>query len=74
VLQYVVDTITLSGYAAQAADVNKTGTITPMDAAYILQKSVNLITLPFPGASAICEFSPTGRQYSPLNGDQTADE
>jgi hypothetical protein len=74
VLQHVVDTITLSGYAAQAADVNKTGTITPMDAAYILQKSVNLITLPFPGASAIWEFSPTERQYSPLNGDQTAQD
>jgi hypothetical protein len=71
VLQHTVNSITLSGYAAQAADVNKTTTITPMDAVYILQKSVNSITLPFPGASAVWEFDTTEHSYSPLNSDQT---
>jgi hypothetical protein len=71
VLQHTVHSITLTGYAAQAADVNKTNTITPMDAVYILQKSVDLITLPFPGASVIWEFDPAERSYLPLSSDHT---
>jgi hypothetical protein len=74
VLQHAAGLITLSGYAATAADVNKSGAITSMDAFYILQKAVDLITLPFPGAGVVWDFSPPNRSYPTLNSDQTGQD
>lgn len=56
----------LEGNPALAADVNKSGSITSMDAYYILQKSVDLITLPFNGSGRVWEFSPSSFQYTNL--------
>ena len=73
-LQHDAGLITLSGHAATAADVNKSGAITSMDAFYILQKAVDLITLPFPGAGVVWDFSPASRTYTDLNSDQTGQD
>jgi|GEM_PF-1373133 len=70
VLQHAVGTTPLSGHAAIAADVNKSGSINSMDAAYIMQYSVGLITLPFPGAGTIWEFDLPSHSYNPLNSSQ----
>ena len=67
-LQHEAGSITLSGYAATAGDVDKNGGITSVDASYILQKAAGLITLPFPGASAVWEFDPANRTYVDLSG------
>jgi len=74
VLQHAAGLIALSGHAATAADVNKSGAITSMDAFYILQKAVYLITLPFPGAGVVWGFSPPSRSYSNLSSDQTGQD
>ncbi|MFP4440113.1 MAG: C1 family peptidase [Chloroflexaceae bacterium] len=71
VLQHAVGTNPLSGHAAIAADVNKSGSINSMDAAYIMQYSVGLITLPFPGAGTIWEFDLPSHSYNPLNSSQS---
>jgi hypothetical protein len=67
-LQHEAGLITLSGYAATAGDVDKSGGITSADASYILQKALDLIPLPFPGASAVWEFDPANRTYTGLDG------
>ena len=67
-LQHDAGLITLSGYAATAGDVNKSGDITSMDASYILQKATELIALPFPGAGTVWEFDPANRTYIDLSG------
>ncbi|MBL7183209.1 MAG: M28 family peptidase [Anaerolineae bacterium] len=67
-LQHEAGLITLSGYAATAGDVNKSGGISSTDASYILQKAVDLIALPFPGAGAVWEFDPANRTYTDLSG------
>lgn len=69
-LRHAAGISTLSGHAATAADVNRSGIISSMDAFYILQKSVELITLPFPGAGAIWLFDPSSRTYTGLSSDQ----
>ncbi len=66
VLQHAVSLISLTGYAAQAADVDKSGTIDAMDAFQILQRSAGLISLPFPGAGSVWEFSPSTKTISAL--------
>ena len=71
VLQHAAGLNTLSGFAATAADVNKNGAITSFDAYYILQKSVDLITLPFPGAGVVWDFDPATRSFNNLSSDQT---
>jgi PKD repeat protein/subtilisin family serine protease len=73
-LQHDAGLTTLSGYAATAGDVNKNGSITSMDAFYILQKAVELITLPFPGAGVVWDFSPSSRSYTNLSSDQTGQD
>lgn len=73
-LQHDVGLITLSGNAAIAGDVNKSGAITSMDAFYILQKSVDLITLPFPGAGVVWSFSPATRAYTNLAANQSSQD
>ncbi|MFO7906102.1 MAG: cohesin domain-containing protein, partial [Pirellulaceae bacterium] len=54
-----------------AADVNKSGAITAVDASYILQHSVGLIEVPFQGAGAVWEFVPENRSYPTINADLT---
>lgn len=71
VLQHVAGVATLTGSALVAADVNRDGSATAMDALQIMQKSVGLITLPFQGAGAVWVFSPPTRSYSPLGASQT---
>ena len=71
VLQHAVQLSTLTGHAAVAGDVNKSGAINAMDATYILQKAVGLISLPFPGAGVVWEFDPANRSYTGLNNDQS---
>jgi len=73
-LQHNAGLITLSGYAATAGDVDKSGAITAMDAFYILQKAVDLITLPFPGAGVVWDFDPPSRSYTNLSSDQTGQD
>ncbi|NJN66862.1 MAG: hypothetical protein HC884_09160 [Chloroflexaceae bacterium] len=74
VLKHVVKLETLQGPAAIAADVDQSGTISSLDAAYILQKSVGLIDVPFPNASAIWVFAPSTYSYNPLGSDQTGQD
>jgi len=74
VLQHDAGLITLSGYAATAGDVNKNGSITSMDAFYILQKAVDLITLPFPGAGVVWDFDPSSHSYTNLSSDQSGQD
>ena len=45
-----------------------------MDAFYILQKAVDLITLPFPGAGVVWDFSPPSHSYINLSSDQTGQD
>ncbi|MGD9974223.1 MAG: DUF1566 domain-containing protein [Desulfatirhabdiaceae bacterium] len=59
-------------YELLAADVNKTGYITSMDAFYVLQRAVGLIELPFPGNYTIWEFDPVNYVYNPLSANQTS--
>jgi hypothetical protein len=73
-LQHDAGLIILSGYAATAGDVNKSGGVTSTDAAYILQKAVGLITLPFPSAGAVWEFDPSSRSYTDLSGHVTGQD
>lgn len=73
-LQHDAGLITLSGSAAIAADVNKNGVVNSMDAYYILQKSVDLINLPFPGAGEVWSFSPSDRTLSNLNTNLTGQD
>ena len=63
VLQHAVELSTLTGAAAVAADVNKNNVISSMDAFYILQKTVDLIALPFPGAGVVWDYQPATRSY-----------
>jgi alpha-tubulin suppressor-like RCC1 family protein/subtilisin family serine protease len=58
ILQAAVNLTYLSEYQKIAADVDKNGRIDALDAAYVLEKSVDLITLPFPGAGDVWEFVP----------------
>ena len=74
VLQHDAGLITLSGRAAIAADVNKSGQITAFDAFYILQKAVDLITLPFPGAGQVWVFDPANRSYTGLSSSQAGQD
>jgi hypothetical protein len=57
-----------------AADVNQSGSISSMDAYYILQQSVGLIELPFPGAGAVWRFTPPTRSYPGLASDQSGQD
>lgn len=71
VLRHAANLMTLSGPAALAADVNKSGSISSLDGSYIIRKSVNLIGVPFPGASKVWEFTPPLRAYTDLRISQT---
>lgn len=64
VLQHAAQTITLDGYAATAANVNKTGDVSALDASLILQHSVGLIPVPFVEEGEIWEFDPPSRSFT----------
>jgi subtilisin family serine protease len=74
VLKHAVGLMTLTGQSARAADVDKSSTIDSMDAFYILQKSVGLIDVPFPGAGTVWEFEPAERAYQDLTTAQTGQD
>jgi hypothetical protein len=61
----------LAGPAATAADVDKSGQVTALDAFYVLQRAVELIPLPFPGAGAVWEFTPSSRSLPGLSSHRT---
>ncbi len=73
-LQHAAGLITLSGHQALAADVDKSGAVTSLDAFYILQKAVELIALPFPGAGVVWDFSPSVRSYPDLSSNQVGQD
>ena len=70
-LRHAAGMITLTAHQAAAADVNGSGVISSLDASYILQKSVDLIELPFPGAGQVWTFDPASRTFTDLGADQT---
>jgi hypothetical protein len=70
VLQQAAGALALSGHQTLAADVNRNGIVSAMDASYILEKSVGLLELPFPGAGQVWDFAPNQRSYALLSGDQ----
>jgi len=70
VLRHEAGLLTLSGYAATAGDVDKSGAITSVDASFILQETVDMIALPFPGAGVVWEFDPPSRSYTDLSSSQ----
>ncbi len=74
VLQAAAGLLTLSSSQFLAADVNRNGTVSSMDASYILEKAVGLIEGPFPGTGRLWDFTPTQRSYSLLNSDQTGQD
>jgi len=71
VLQSASGLMTLSQNQQIAADVNRNGSVTSMDASYILEKSVELIDVPFPGAGIIWDFVPSEINYPLLNSDKS---
>jgi hypothetical protein len=73
-LQHAAGLAPLSGYGATAADVNRNGAISSMDAFYILQGAVDLIPLPFPGAGIVWAFDPATRSYPALNSNQAGQD
>lgn len=58
ILQASVGLNMLSDYQKIAADVDGNGQINSLDAAYVLEKSVDLLTLPFPGVGKVWAFAP----------------
>lgn len=70
ILQHSAGLITLSEHQKKAADVNNDGVITAMDAAYVLEKAVDLLQLPFPGAGKVWTFTPEEKTYTNLNSNK----
>jgi alpha-tubulin suppressor-like RCC1 family protein/subtilisin family serine protease len=66
ILQYSAGLISLNDQQKIAADVDSNGQINALDAAYVLEKSVDLIILPFPGAGKVWTFTPNERKYDNL--------
>ncbi|HRJ41138.1 MAG TPA: S8 family serine peptidase [Caldilineaceae bacterium] len=73
-LQHDAGSAILSGNAFTAADVDKSGVVNAMDAYYILQKAVDLLTLPFPGAGVVWAFNPASRAVTGLNANRTGQD
>ena len=73
-LRHAAGIITLTAHQATAADVNGSGVISSLDASHILQKAVDLIELPFPGAGEVWAFDPASRTYTDLGGDQSGQD
>ncbi|NJN66949.1 MAG: hypothetical protein HC884_09695 [Chloroflexaceae bacterium] len=71
VMSHSVGATPLQGHALTAADVDRSGEVNALDGTYILRKSVDNQSLPFPGANAIWVFDPPEQSFSPLVGNQT---
>jgi hypothetical protein len=71
VLQAAAGKLPLSVNATLAADATCNGEVTSMDASYILEKSVGLREVPFPGAGKAWHFVPDNRTYDPLETDRS---
>jgi hypothetical protein len=71
VLQKAAGLLNLSADETRAADVNRNGTVSAMDAAYILEAAVGAIQMPFPGAGRVWDFLPEQRTYPLLNTNLT---
>jgi hypothetical protein len=71
VLQAAVGLISLDPTQLLAADVNRNGRVSSLDASYILEKAAQLIDVPFPGAGEVWDFLPTQHSYALVNGDLT---
>lgn len=69
ILQAAAGKLTLTTNQLLAADVNRNGSVTAMDASYVLEKSVGLLPGFFPGAGRSWLFTPNERSYPLLNGD-----
>jgi hypothetical protein len=69
ILQTVAGSRTLTTNQRLAADVNRDGAVTAMDASYVLEKAVDLLPGHFPGAGRSWLFSPAERTYPLLNGN-----
>jgi len=69
ILQASAGLINLSQNQAIAADVDNSGSVNAMDAAYVLEKAVDLRTPPFPGVGKVWSFIPAEKNYTNLNGD-----
>jgi len=74
VLQAAAGLLNLTAAQVLAADVNRNGTVSGMDAAYILEYAVGLIAGPFPGAGRVWDFTPATRSYALFNADQTGQD
>ncbi len=72
VLQHSAESASSAEKPHILADVDRNGSVTPMDAFLILQRSVGLIDLPFNGAGAVWIFTPSSRSYTSLSTDQSA--
>ena len=73
VLKAVVGTTDLSEDQLIAADVDGDGEVSPMDASYILQKSVEMIDGAYPGSGAEWIFNPSGRTINPAGNNTGLD-
>lgn len=71
VLQAAAGLKTLNLAERTAADVNRNGAVSSMDAVYILQNSAGLLNLPFPGAGQTWVFMPESRTYPLINANVT---
>ncbi|MCB1126847.1 MAG: IPT/TIG domain-containing protein, partial [Verrucomicrobiae bacterium] len=74
VLQSAAGTLSLSAHQTLAADVNRNGLVSAMDASYLLEASVGLLTPPFPGAGQVWDFDPAQRSYALFSGDQSGQD
>ena len=74
VLQTAAGLLALSEDQTRAADVNRNGFVSSMDAAYILERAVGLLELPFPNAGRVWDFAPEHRDYGLLNTDQAGQD
>jgi len=70
-MQAYVQSLVLSPHQIIAADVTRNGTVSPLDAAYILEKSVGSLEVPFPGADRVWHFAPQTRHYELIGGHLT---
>ncbi|MEI8045630.1 MAG: IPT/TIG domain-containing protein, partial [Verrucomicrobiota bacterium] len=69
ILQHAVGLTSLTGAAATAADVNRSGFINSMDAYLVLQKAAGVTEVPFSGAGQIWGFVPEQRAYTALQAN-----
>jgi len=72
ILQNSLGLISLSERQIIAADVDNNSWVNAMDAAYVLEKAVDLLQPPFPGAGKVWTFIPAERNYTNINNNLTS--